>query len=79
MQETMCMQKVDGAGNQHIWLRGPADPVLLPLLICCVAVALVAAVTDQKDGDQTEGASFVAWGLERSFFLQQGKKKAGEI
>lgn len=29
----------------------PAEPVLLPLSVCCVAVALVAAVTDQKDED----------------------------
>lgn len=55
----------------HLAKGPPADPVLLPLLVCCVAVALVAAVTDQRDEDQTEGASFVAWGLERSFFLQQ--------
>lgn len=55
--------------------KGPqAEPVSLPLLVCCVAVALVAVVAYHEDGDKAEGASFVAWGLEERFFLQQEER-----
>ena len=55
--------------------KGPqAEPILLPLLVCCVAVALVAVVAYQEDGDKAEGASFVAWGLEGRFFLKQEER-----
>lgn len=40
--------------------KGPqAEPISLPLLVCCVAVALVVVVAYQ-DGDKAEGASFAA-------------------
>lgn len=72
MQQNMCMQKVEGAWNQHSWLSVPKQsPYHLPLLVCCVAVALVAVVAYHEDGDKAEGASFVAWGLEERLFLQQ--------
>lgn len=52
--------------------KGPeAKPILLPLLVCCVVVALEAVVLYQEDGDKALGTSFVAWGLEGRFFLQQ--------
>lgn len=55
--------------------KGPqAEPILLPLLVCCVDVALEAVVLYQEDGDKALGASFVAWGLEGRFFLQQEER-----
>lgn len=63
----------DGRSREpaHLAKEPQAEPVSLPLLVCCVAVALVAVVDYQNNGDKTEGTSFVAWGLERRFFLQQ--------
>lgn len=44
----------------HLAKWPQAEPISLPLSVCCVAVALVAVVAYQEDGDQAEGASFVA-------------------
>lgn len=71
--QNKCMQQVEGAGNQYA--KGPqAEPVLLPLLVCCVAVALVALFPCWKKRDEGEGVSFVAWGLEGRSFLQQEER-----
>lgn len=55
--------------------KGPqAELISLPLLVCSVAVALVAVVAYQEDWEKAERASFVAWGLERTFFLQEEER-----